>query len=105
MTISNRTFERAQALRDELGDKRVRVADFADLAASFGAARLAILAVETPSPLLAKSHLALLTEPLLIVDLGVPRAVASDVDELAHVRRFDMGDLRERVERRSGRTS
>jgi glutamyl-tRNA reductase len=99
VTISNRTFERAQALRDEVGDKRVRVADFADLAASFGAARLAILAVETPSPLLAKSDLALLTEPLLIVDLGVPRSVASDVDELAHVRRFDMGDLRERVER------
>ena len=34
-----------------------------------------------------------------IVDLGVPRAIASDVDQMANVRRVDIGDLRERVER------
>jgi len=29
----------------------------------------------------------------------VPRAIASDVDQMANVRRVDIGDLRERVER------
>jgi glutamyl-tRNA reductase len=99
VTILNRTLERAQTLRDDLDDERLRVAEFADLASSMRAARLGILAVETPSPLLTRSDLEGATTPLLIVDLGVPRSVASDVDELANVRRIDMGDLRERVER------
>ncbi|MFZ1063630.1 MAG: glutamyl-tRNA reductase [Acidimicrobiales bacterium] len=98
ITIVNRTLERAESLAQELADDRVRVAAMADLAVSVRAARLTLVAVETPSPLLDRSDLEGLTSPLLIVDLGVPRAVASDVDELAHVRRVDIGDLRERVE-------
>jgi glutamyl-tRNA reductase len=39
---------------------------------------------------------------ILIVDLGVPRAVSSDVSDLSHVRRIDIGDLRDRVERALG---
>ncbi len=34
---------------------------------------------------------------VLFVDLGLPRAVASDVTGLANVRRIDIDDLRERV--------
>ena len=34
---------------------------------------------------------------MLIVDLGLPRAVSSDVEDLANVQRIDIGDLRERV--------
>jgi len=99
VTISNRTIERAQALRDDVADERVRVASLSELAALLSSARLAIVAVETPSPLLAKADLDRVTSPLLIVDLGVPRAVASDVDQLASIRRVDISDLRERVER------
>jgi glutamyl-tRNA reductase len=99
VTITNRTIERAEALRAELADERVRVAALADLAAELSSARLAVVAIETPSPLLTKSDLAGLVTPLLIVDLGVPRAIASDVDQMANVRRVDIGDLRERVER------
>ena len=39
---------------------------------------------------------------VLVIDLAVPRSVASDVSELAHVRRIDIGDLRERVDRALG---
>jgi glutamyl-tRNA reductase len=39
---------------------------------------------------------------MLIVDLGLPRAVASDVVALANVRRVDVSDLRERVEQALG---
>jgi glutamyl-tRNA reductase len=38
------------------------------------------------------------TQPLLIVDLGLPRAVDADVAGLAHVRKVDISDLRTRVE-------
>jgi glutamyl-tRNA reductase len=37
-------------------------------------------------------------QPILIVDLGLPRAVESDVSGLANVRKVDIGDLRTRVE-------
>jgi glutamyl-tRNA reductase len=39
---------------------------------------------------------------LLIVDLGMPRAVASDVTGLLNVRRIDISDLRDRVDQALG---
>lgn len=99
VTLANRTFERAEALAQSLADERVRVGALSELVEQLASARLAIIAVEMPSPLLAKADLRAITTPLLIVDLGVPRAIASDVDQLANIRRIDIGDLRERVER------
>jgi glutamyl-tRNA reductase len=99
VVILNRTMQTAHTLANELEDPRVVVGDFASLASQVLRARLAIVAVETSSPLLTKSDLAGATSPLLVVDLGVPRAVASDVDELANVTRVDIGDLREQIER------
>ncbi len=37
-----------------------------------------------------------------MIDLAVPRSVSSDVSDLSHVRRIDIGDLRERVDRALG---
>ena len=99
VTLVNRTIERAEALAQSLADERVRVGALSDLVEQLASARLAIIAVEMPSPLLGKADLRSVTTPLLIVDLGVPRAIASDVDHVANIRRIDIGDLRERVER------
>jgi glutamyl-tRNA reductase len=99
LTIVNRTHERAIALANDANDARVDVADFSTLHSQVRGARLAIVAVETPSPLLSLVDLDPSTAPLLIVDLGVPRAIASDVDALTGVRRVDISDLRERIER------
>ena len=38
----------------------------------------------------------------MMCDLGIPRAIASDVSDLANVQRVDIGDLRERVEQALG---
>jgi glutamyl-tRNA reductase len=51
---------------------------------------------------LSREHFVNCVGEVLIVDLGVPRAVASDVNDLANVRRIDIGDLRSRVERTLG---
>jgi glutamyl-tRNA reductase len=99
VTISNRSLESAEALASSLASERVRVVELSELSAALSHARLAIVAVETPSPILAKVDLEGVTTPLLIVDLGVPRAVSTDVDDVEHVRRVDIGDLRERIER------
>ncbi|MHB1209063.1 MAG: glutamyl-tRNA reductase [Acidimicrobiales bacterium] len=99
LVVCNRTIERARALRDEVADERVIVADLEHLSTHLVTSRLAIACVETTTPLITKSHVSGTTLPLLLVDLGVPRAISVDVDEVANVRRADIGDLRERIER------
>ena len=64
--------------------------------------RLIVGALEIPAPILSREHFAHLDHDVVIVDLGVPRAVAIDVNDLSHVRRIDISDLRERVERALG---
>lgn len=99
LTICNRTMERAEALRRDIGDERLVVGRLEGVSGHLASARLAVVAVEVASPLITSAHLAQHEGPLLVVDLGVPRAVASDVGNLRLVRRVDIGDLRERVER------
>jgi glutamyl-tRNA reductase len=102
LTLVNRTASRARTLRDDVGDERVAVGVIEDLATYVGLARLVFVAVEVASPILDSAQLGKRLEPMLIVDLGLPRAVASDVVALANVRRVDVSDLRERVEQALG---
>jgi glutamyl-tRNA reductase len=102
VTICNRTIEKAQSLRDEIGDTRVLASGLDDIEAKLRLARLAIICVETTTPVITRAHLEGSAHPLLLVDLGVPRAVAVDVEELGHVRRVDIGDLHLRVEQALG---
>jgi glutamyl-tRNA reductase len=97
MTICNRTIARAERLRDELSDPRVGVGTLEDVATLLPTARLVVAAVEVPAPVITRGDLEGCREDVLVVDLGLPRAVASDVSGLTNVRRIDIGDLRERV--------
>ncbi len=99
LVVCNRTIERASALRDEVADERVSVDDLEHLGEHLRSSHLAIVCVETTTPLVTSAHVAGATQALLLVDLGVPRAISVDVDEVAGVRRADIGDLRERIER------
>jgi glutamyl-tRNA reductase len=56
-----------------------------------------VAAVEISAPVITRGDLERCGQDVLFVDLGLPRAVASDVSGLANVRRIDIGDLRERV--------
>ena len=98
LTILNRTLATAQALSHELGDPRVGVAALEDLPARLASADLVVVAAEVPSPLVTREHLAGRSRPLLLLDLGIPRAVAVDVSDVDGVRRVDVGDLRERID-------
>jgi glutamyl-tRNA reductase len=97
MTICNRTSERVEALREELGDPRVVVAPLDEVPALITSARLVVAAVEIAAPIITRSDLVRCHQDVLFVDLGLPRAIASDVSGLANVRRIDIGDLHERV--------
>jgi glutamyl-tRNA reductase len=97
MTICNRTSERAERLRDELGDPRVVVGALEEVTGLITTASLVVAAVEVTTPIVARVDLERCDHDVLFVDLGLPRAVASDVSGLGHVRRIDIGDLRDRV--------
>ena len=98
LTICNRSIDRARDLAEQLADARVDVVALEDAGGRLSQARLAIAAVEVSTPLVTREHLAHCVQDLLVVDLGVPRAVTSDLKDLDHVRRIDIDDLRERVE-------
>ena len=102
LTIINRTREHAHTLERELSDERVSVSGLDELAQVLPGARLVIAAVEGSTPLLTLEHFVERSGDVLVVDLGVPRAVASEVDGLTRVRRIDISSLRERVDRALG---
>jgi glutamyl-tRNA reductase len=102
LTILNRTFDRAEILRRDLDDERVAIDTLDAIENHLSGTRLIVGALEIPAPILSREHFAQLDHDVVIVDLGVPRAVAIDVNDLSHVRRIDISDLHERVERALG---
>jgi glutamyl-tRNA reductase len=102
LTVLNRTLDRAEALRSEVNDDRVFVDSLDSAEHHLVGTRLVVSALEVSAPVLAREHFAGVEGEMLIVDLGVPRAVASDVNDLTNVRRIDISDLSERVERALG---
>jgi len=102
LTVLNRTLERAETLRNDVSDDRVVVDSLDTAEQHLRGTRLLVSALEVSVPVLAREHFGDFEGEMLIVDLGVPRAIASDVSDLASVRRIDISDLRERVERALG---
>jgi len=102
LTVLNRTLERAETLRGDVSDDRVVVDSLDTAEQHLRGTRLLVSALEVSVPVLAREHFGDFEGEMLIVDLSVPRAIASDVSDLASVRRIDISDLRERVERALG---
>ena len=102
VVIANRTADRADRLVAEIARPNVRAASLDDLQELMRDARLVVTAVEVATPVLTSAHLGDRLVELLIVDLGVPRAVAGDVAGLEGVTRIDIDDLRERIDRALG---
>ena len=102
VVIANRTRAGAEQLVADIAHPRLEAAGLENLAGLCADARLVVAAVEVATPLLTRAHFATRSEPVLVVDLGVPRVVAPDVATLAGVVRIDIDDLRQRVERALG---
>jgi len=102
VTVLNRTHPRAQALVDELGDGRVVAVPLANTRGAVAAARVLITALETPAPVITIDQVAGRSTPLLVIDLAMPRAVEPRVGDLPLIRRVDIADLRDKVERALG---
>jgi glutamyl-tRNA reductase len=99
VTILNRSTARAEELAATLGDARVTTGPLDAIASSMTGARLVVTALETPTPVVSVDQVGERVDPLLVIDLAMPRAVEARVGDVALVRRVDIVDLRERVER------
>jgi glutamyl-tRNA reductase len=98
LTLCNRTISRAEELRDAANDDRVVVSPLEELSQHLRSAGLVFVAVEASTPVISREQMGKSSRPVLIVDLGLPRAVESEVSALANVRKFDISDLQSRVE-------
>jgi glutamyl-tRNA reductase len=99
VVLLNRTPERAEALARELGDARLEVGPLESLAERAGSARLLVTALEAPATLLRLEDLATRRDPLLVVDLAMPRAVDPAVEQVEGVTRVDISHLGAAIER------
>jgi glutamyl-tRNA reductase len=93
--VSNRSFERAQALASEIGGRAIRFDEFlsamieSDIVVSSTGCPHTILHRED----VAKVMSARRNRPLVLIDIAVPRDIAADVQQLENVYLYDVDDL------------
>ena len=97
--VANRTVANADAVSVELADDRIQAISLEEASQHLHQASIVVTAIEVPHTLLSISDFAGSQNPVLIVDLGMPRVVDGDVDTLLHVRRLDIAHLREVIDR------
>lgn len=97
ISIVNRSLERAQELANQFSDAGVEYYPLTELMSLVAASDLVFTSTAAVEPLLDKAKLkaALQPEqPLMLFDISVPRNVDADVNELPHVRVFNVDDLK-----------
>ena len=98
--VTNRTFERAEALAVSLGGQAV---PFERLEESLVLADMVVCTTASPAPLITREKVARVLKPrrhrpLILVDLAVPRDVDPDVSTLDGVYAFDVDDIQKVVD-------
>jgi len=93
--VSNRSYERAETLAAEIGGRAIRFDNYleamveADIVVSSTSCPVTILhRDEVAKVIAARRH-----RPLVLIDIAVPRDIATDVQELDNVYLYDVDDL------------
>jgi len=93
--VSNRSFDRAQALATEFGGRAVR---FDDCFTMMAEADIVVSSTGSPDVILRRDDVARVMSarrhrPLVLVDIAVPRDIAADVQQLDNVYLYNIDDL------------
>jgi len=93
--VSNRSFDRAQALAAEFGGRAIR---FDDCVATMAEADIVVSSTGSPHVILRRDDVAQVMSarrqrPLVLVDIAVPRDIAADVQQLDNVYLYNIDDL------------
>ena len=100
LIIANRTRERAQLLADEVG---AEVIGLADIETRLADADIIISSTASPLPIIGKGMVeralkARRNQPMLLVDIAVPRDVEPEVGKLANAYLYSVDDLQAIIE-------
>ncbi|WP_437614826.1 glutamyl-tRNA reductase [Erwinia sp. V71] len=101
LIIANRTRERAQLLADEVG---AEVISLADIDVRLAEADIIISSTASPLPIIGKGMVeralkARRNQPMLLVDIAVPRDVEPEVGKLANAYLYSVDDLQQIIEK------
>jgi glutamyl-tRNA reductase len=93
--VSNRSFDRAQALAAEFGGRAIR---FDDCLAAMTDADIVVSSTGCPHTILHRDQVAGVMRsrpdrPMVLIDIAVPRDIAADVQQLDNVYLYDVDDL------------
>lgn len=101
LMIANRTRERAQLLADEVG---AEVVNLAEIDVRLAEADIIISSTASPLPIIGKGMVeralkARRNQPMLLVDIAVPRDVEPEVGKLANAYLYSVDDLQQIIEK------
>jgi glutamyl-tRNA reductase len=93
--VSNRSFERAELLAQEFGGRAIR---FDDCLKAMEEADIVVSSTGCPHTILHREQIekvmpARRNRPLVLIDIAVPRDIATDVQEVSNVYLYDVDDL------------
>ena len=97
LVLLNRTVARAEALAADFPDLPVQCRPLTDLDHCLSTCSLVFTSTAAEEPVITASRLEHLNRrsSLMLIDIGVPRNISSDVSQLAGVESFDVDDLQE----------
>jgi glutamyl-tRNA reductase len=97
ITVLNRTLERAQELSNQFPEAHLKLQLMTEMLPAVAHADIVFTGTSATQPLLDRANLETVLDPnqsLMLIDIAVPRNVDADVNDLAHVRAFNVDDLK-----------
>ncbi len=97
ITVLNRTLDRAQELSKQFPEAKLKLKLMTEMLPAVAQADIVFTGTSATQPLLDRANLETVLESnqsLMLIDIAVPRNVDADVNDLAHVRAFNVDDLK-----------
>ncbi|NDJ18305.1 glutamyl-tRNA reductase [Myxacorys almedinensis] len=97
ITILNRSLERAQELANQFPDAQLTLRPLSEMMVAIAASDLVFTSTSSTEPIVDRAKLESQLEPrqpLMLFDIAVPRNVDADVNEMTHVKAFNVDDLK-----------
>jgi glutamyl-tRNA reductase len=97
IVILNRSMNRARELANLFPDAHLRLLPIEDMMDAIAQSDIVFTSTSSTEPILDRANLEPVldaNQPLMVIDIAVPRNVAADVNELPTVRAFNVDDLK-----------
>ncbi|AFZ02521.1 glutamyl-tRNA reductase [Calothrix sp. PCC 6303] len=97
ISIVNRSLGRAQELAKQFGEELVKCHLLPEMMTVIAESHIVFTSTSATEPILDRGKLEMVLEPsqpLMLFDISVPRNVHTDVNELEHVKAFNVDDLK-----------